>query len=212
MMKRVFDILCSAVGFLLFAPVFLVIAFIVLWKLGPPILYRQMRPGLNGKPFLIRKFRTMADLCDEDGKLLPDERRLTEFGRFLRATSLDELPEFWNVFVGEMSLVGPRPLLMQYLTRYSAEQRRRHLVKPGITGWAQINGRNALSWDDKFRLDVWYVDHQSFLLDIKILFLTIWKILRREGIAAEGHVTMPEFLGSETASENDLESPRSYPL
>ena len=162
---------------------------------GSPVLFRQQRPGLNGKPFMLIKFRTMTDEQDEEGNLFPDEVRLTRFGQFLRSTSMDELPELWNVFVGEMSLVGPRPLLMQYLDRYTIEQARRHEVKPGITGWAQVNGRNALTWEEKFKLDVWYVDHFSTWLDVRILFSTLAKVLRREGISGEGQATVREFFG-----------------
>jgi len=171
----------------------IVIAGIVYFRLGSPIIFRQTRPGLRGEPFQMFKFRTMKNSCDSNGKLLPDDVRLTNFGRFLRSTSLDELPELWNVLKGEMSLVGPRPLLMEYLPLYSPEQARRHEVKPGITGWAQVNGRNAISWEDKFQLDVWYVDHQSLLLDLKILFLTIKLVFQRHGISAAGEVTMPRF-------------------
>lgn len=164
-------------------------------RLGRPVFFRQTRPGLRGQPFNMVKFRTMTGARGPDGQLLPDSQRLTSFGRFLRATSLDELPELWNVLKGDMSLVGPRPLLMEYLPLYSPEQGRRHEVRPGITGWAQVNGRNALSWDDKFRLDVWYVDHGSLWLDIKILWLTVRKVLVREGISAVGEATMPRFRG-----------------
>jgi len=170
---------------------------LLVWKFhGRPILFRQVRPGYQGQPFTLYKFRTMTDARDAAGRLLSDEQRLTRFGRFLRATSLDELPELFNVLRGEMSLVGPRPLLMQYLERYTPEQARRHEVYPGITGWAQVNGRNALTWEDKFRLDVWYVDHWSLALDVKILLITLWKVLRREGISQPGHVTAEEFMGT----------------
>lgn len=199
-LKRLIDILGSGAGLVLLSPFLLVVAFLVHVKLGSPVFFRQQRPGLNGKPFMLVKFRTMTDERDEKGNLLPDEVRLTRFGQFLRSTSIDELPELWNVLVGDMSLVGPRPLLMQYLDRYTPEQARRHEVKPGITGWAQVNGRNALSWEEKFKLDVWYVDHWSFWLDTRILFATLLKVLRREGISGEGHVTMPEFLGSGVSS------------
>jgi len=165
-------------------------------KLGAPVFFKQTRPGLYGKPFQMIKFRTMTNARDDHGALLPDAERLTAFGRFLRSSSLDELPELWNVFKGEMSLVGPRPLLMEYLPLYSKEQARRHEARPGITGWAQVNGRNAISWEDKFLLDVWYVDNQSFRLDIKILILTIWKVLVRTGISAHGEPTMPRFTGN----------------
>ncbi len=162
-------------------------------KIGAPVLFRQARPGLRGRPFTIYKFRTMTDKRGERGELLPDGERLTRLGRFLRKTSLDELPELFNVLKGDMSIVGPRPLLMQYLDLYTPEQARRHEVKPGITGWAQVNGRNAISWEDKFKLDVWYVDHQSFWLDLTIIFMTVWKILKREGISQPGQATMEEF-------------------
>lgn len=172
------------------------LAIAVLISLGSPVLFRQQRPGLNGRPFVLLKFRTMTNACDAHGNLLPDEERFTRFGRFLRRTSLDELPEFFNVLKDDMSLVGPRPLLMQYLVRYSPEQARRHEVKPGITGWAQVNGRNALTWEQKFEHDVWYVDNQSLRLDLKIIALTIWKIIKREGISQPGQATMEEFKGS----------------
>ncbi len=196
MVKRTFDIISALVGLILTCPILFIIAIIIRVRLGNIILFRQMRPGLHGKPFVMYKFRTMLDLRDKDGNLLPDEQRLTGIGRFLRSTSLDELPELINVLKGEMSLVGPRPLLMEYLDRYTPEQARRHNVKPGITGWAQVNGRNAISWEDKFKLDVWYVDNWSLWLDIKILFLTIIQVFRREGISADGYSTMPKFMGS----------------
>ncbi|MBE0448808.1 MAG: sugar transferase, partial [Actinobacteria bacterium] len=190
--KRWIDILASLVLLILLSPFLLLIILLAHLAMGRPILFRQIRPGLYGKPFVIYKFRTMHDLRDENGNPLPDEERLNPFGRFLRSTSLDELPELFNVLKGEMSLVGPRPLVMEYLDRYTPEQNKRHEVKPGITGWAQINGRNAISWEDKFKLDVWYVDNWSAWLDIKILWLTLVKVLKREGISAEGHATMPE--------------------
>jgi lipopolysaccharide/colanic/teichoic acid biosynthesis glycosyltransferase len=199
--KRVVDIVGASVGIILFAPVMLVVALLVLLTMGRPVLFRQQRPGLRGKPFTLYKFRTMRDARTPSGELLPDELRLTTFGKWLRSTSLDELPELFNVLKGEMSLVGPRPLLMEYLPRYSPEQARRHEVKPGITGWAQVNGRNALSWEEKFRMDVWYVDNWNLWLDMKILLLTIWKVLKREGISAEGSATMPVFTGN-TTQEN----------
>ena len=192
-LKRVFDIVVSAVALTVLAPVMGLIALAVWRTMGRPVLFRQARPGLHGKPFVMYKFRTMRDLRDAEGNLLPDEARLTPFGRWLRATSLDELPELVNVLRGEMSLVGPRPLLMEYLERYTPEQARRHEVKPGITGWAQIHGRNNLSWEERLRLDVWYVDHWSLWLDLKILWRTLWMVLRREGISAQGHATMPRF-------------------
>jgi lipopolysaccharide/colanic/teichoic acid biosynthesis glycosyltransferase len=192
-LKRVFDVVVSAVALTVLAPVMGLIALLVWRTMGRPVLFRQARPGLHGKPFVMYKFRTMRDLRDAEGNLLPDEARLTPFGRWLRATSLDELPELVNVLRGEMSLVGPRPLLMEYLDRYTPEQARRHEVKPGITGWAQIHGRNNLSWEERLRLDVWYVDHWSLWLDLKILWRTLWMVLRREGISAQGHATMPRF-------------------
>jgi len=192
-LKRVFDIVVSAVALTVLAPVMGLIALLVWRTMGRPVLFRHVRPGLHGKPFVMYKFRTMRDLRDAEGKLLPDEARLTPFGRWLRTTSLDELPELVNVLRGEMSLVGPRPLLMEYLERYTPEQARRHEVKPGITGWAQIHGRNNLSWDERFKLDVWYVDNWSLWLDVKILWRTLWMVLRREGISAQGHATMPRF-------------------
>lgn len=192
-LKRVFDVVVSATALVVLAPVMGLIALLVWRTMGRPVLFRQARPGLHGKPFVMYKFRTMRDLRDAEGKLLPDEARLTPFGRWLRTTSLDELPELVNVLRGEMSLVGPRPLLMEYLDRYTPEQARRHEVKPGITGWAQIHGRNNLSWDERFKLDVWYVDNWSLWLDVKILWRTLWMVLRREGISAQGHATMPRF-------------------
>ncbi len=196
-MKRLFDLLVSIVALLFLWPLLLVIALTVGWQLGRPVLFRQSRPGRHGKMFTILKFRTMTDCRDTNGNLLPDAERLTPFGKFLRATSLDELPELWNVLMGEMSLVGPRPLLPQYLPRYSARQARRHEVRPGITGWAQIHGRNATTWEERLELDVWYVENQNFWLDCKILFWTVVKVFRREGISHQGHATMPEFLGNE---------------
>jgi sugar transferase EpsL len=195
--KRLLDLLLTLPGLLVLSPFLLVIALLVRVYHGKPILFRQLRPGYQGKPFSIYKFRTMRDERDAQGNLLPDEQRLTRLGRFLRSTSLDELPELFLVLRGEMSLVGPRPLLMQYLPRYSQEQARRHEVLPGITGWAQVNGRNALTWQDKFRLDVWYVDHWSLGLDVRILLLTIWKAISREGINQPGHATAEEFMGNE---------------
>ena len=194
-LKRWIDIAGSLVLLIFLCPVFLCVSFLVWRNIGLPILFRQQRPGLHGKPFTLYKFRTMTDARDADGNLLPDAERLTNFGRFLRRTSLDELPELINVLKGDMSLVGPRPLLMQYLDRYTPKQARRHEVRPGITGWAQINGRNAITWEEKFRLDVWYVDHVSMRLDLEILFRTIWKVLKREGISHDGYACMPEFKG-----------------
>ena len=195
-MKHFTDFTAAFLALLLLSPLLLILMVLVRLKLGSPIFFTQVRPGLHGKPFKMIKFRTMTDARDTDGNLLPDNIRLTAFGRFLRSTSLDELPELWNVLKGDMSLVGPRPLLMEYLPRYNPEQTRRHESRPGITGWAQINGRNAISWEAKFKLDVWYVDNQSFWLDLKILVLTIKKVFVREGISAEGEATMPKFIGS----------------
>ena len=195
MMKRFMDILISAVALCVLSAVMVVIGFFVWLKMGWPPFFSQQRPGLSGRPFTMYKFRTMNAKKDRAGQLLPDAERLTPFGRFLRATSLDELPELWNVLKGEMSLVGPRPLLMEYLPLYSPEQARRHEVRPGITGWAQVNGRNALSWDEKFALDVWYVDNQSIALDLQILWKTFLAVFRRDGISAAGHETMPRFEG-----------------
>ncbi len=195
--KRLFDFGAASLLIILLSPVIAVVALITRWRLGSPVLFSQQRPGMAGKPFTLRKFRTMTDERDADGQLLPDEQRLGRFGSFLRSTSLDELPEFLNVLTGDMSLVGPRPLLMRYLERYTPEQARRHEVRPGITGWAQVNGRNALSWEQKFALDVWYVDHLSFRLDLRILALTLVRTLRREGISQQGQATMEEFYGTD---------------
>ena len=195
-MKRLFDVICSFLGLLALSPIILIVSLSIALKLGRPIIFKQTRPGKSGKLFQMIKFRTMKEAVGPDGVSLADEERLTTFGDFLRATSLDELLGLWCVLKGDMSLVGPRPLLVEYLPLYSAEQARRHEVKPGITGWAQVNGRNAISWEDKFKLDVWYGDNQSFWLDIKVLFLTIKKVFIREGISAEGDVTMPKFTGS----------------
>lgn len=195
-MKRLLDILLIIISTPILLPVLTIFALLVRIRLGSPIFFRQTRPGLHGKPFQIIKLRTMTDARDAAGNLLSDAERLTRFGRFLRATSLDELPELWNVVRGDMSLVGPRPLLMEYLPLYTPEQARRHEVRPGITGWAQVNGRNALSWEEKFKLDVWYVDHKSFWLDIKIVLLTVKKVLFRDGISAQNNVTMPKFTGT----------------
>ncbi len=194
-MKRIFDIVVSSMSLVFLSPLLFIIASLIRKRMGEPVLFRQQRPGLHGRPFWLLKFRTMTDVRDNTGILLPDVDRLTKFGRFLRATSLDELPEFFNVLKGDMSLVGPRPLLMQYLDRYTPEQARRHEVKPGITGWAQIHGRNALTWEEKFKLDVWYVDNWSIWLDIRVLIITLWKIIRREGINHPGMATMEEFRG-----------------
>ena len=196
MIKRLFDLTISIAGMFILSPLYVLLILSIYFKLGKPILYRQTRAGFNGEAFVLYKFRTMREQYDAEGNPLPDEQRLGPFGRFMRSFSFDELPELWNVMQGDMSLVGPRPLLMRYLPRYNAEQMRRHEVKPGITGWAQIHGRNELSWEERFKQDVWYVDNQSLWLDIRILAITIVKILRREGISAEGHATMPEFTGS----------------
>ena len=199
LVKRLLDIIIAAAALILLSPVLLLLAWQIRRKLGTPVLFRQVRPGRGGIPFVMYKFRTMRDAADENGRPLPDAERLTPFGRKLRATSLDELPELWNVLKGDMSLVGPRPLLMEYLPLYNAEQRRRHLVRPGITGWAQVNGRNAISWPENFRLDVWYVENRSLLLDIKILFLTVKKVLDRSGINSEGEATAAKFTGNDDA-------------
>ncbi|MFP7634211.1 sugar transferase [Pseudomonas veronii] len=196
MLKRSIDILASLCGLVLLAPVLIVVAYLVKRKLGSPVLFRQVRPGLNAKPFTMVKFRTMRDAVDGDGNPLPDSMRMTRFGSFLRSSSLDELPGLFNVLKGDMSLVGPRPLLMEYLPLYSVEQYRRHHVRPGVTGWAQVNGRNSVSWEEKFKLDVWYVDNRTFCLDIRIIFLTLKKVVVREGINASGEATMQRFTGS----------------
>lgn len=196
MIKRIFDIIAAGAALLLLSPLMALIAWQVRRQLGSPVFFSQVRPGLDGQPFKMIKFRTMRDAVNESGQPLPDAERLTPLGNFLRASSLDELPELWNVIKGDMSLVGPRPLLMEYIPLYSMEQYRRHNVRPGITGWAQINGRNALAWEEKFKLDVWYVDHRSFWLDMKILLLTVKKVLVRDGISAAGEATMPRFTGT----------------
>ena len=196
MIKRLFDVFCSLLGLVMLLPIVLVVTLLILWKFGAPVFFRQTRPGLNGKPFEMVKFRTMLDESDSTGNPLPDSERMTPFGQFLRSASLDELPGLWNVLKGDMSLVGPRPLLMEYLPLYSREQYRRHQVRPGVTGWAQVNGRNAISWEEKFKLDVWYVDNRSFWLDLKILSLTVKKVLVRDGISGEGEATMSKFTGS----------------
>ncbi|HMG46772.1 MAG TPA: sugar transferase [Allosphingosinicella sp.] len=195
-MKRTFDVLVSAGMLMLLTPLILFVALLTRLFIGSPALFRQQRPGLRGRPFDIVKFRTMTDARDAEGALLPDADRLPAFGRFLRSTSLDELPELWNVLKGDMSLVGPRPLLMSYLPLYSKEEMRRHDVRPGLTGWAQVKGRNDLSWPRKFELDLWYVDHRTFTLDVRILLMTVWKVVRREGISQEGEATMAPFSGS----------------
>ncbi|MHC4555489.1 MAG: sugar transferase [Planctomycetota bacterium] len=202
-MKRLLDILISAVALLLFSPILLTVAVLIRFKLGSPILFRQQRPGYNCQLFTMFKFRTMiSQTHDEEGNQLPDDQRLTPFGLWLRATSLDELPELLNVLGGELSLVGPRPLMVKYLDRYTPEQNRRHEVKPGITGWAQVNGRNNMTWEEKFDYDVWYVDHQSFWLDIKILAITAWQVIKRSDIAKEGHATVDEFFGTNSDAQN----------
>ena len=198
-MKRLFDVVVSACALLVLTLPLLVVIWMVRRKLGSPVFFTQVRPGMHGKPFKMVKFRSMISERSTDGELLPDAVRLTPFGRFLRSTSLDELPELWNVLKGDMSLVGPRPLLMEYLPLYSKEQARRHEVRPGVTGWAQVNGRNAISWEEKFELDVWYVDHQSLWLDVKILWLTVKKVLVRDGISAAGEATMSKFKGRKTS-------------
>ena len=195
-MKRFIDVVLSMAVLPVFLPVMVVTAILVRWHFGSPVFFRQRRPGLNGEPFYLLKFRTMLDNHGAGDDSRTDAERLTRFGRLLRATSLDELPELWNVLRGEMSLIGPRPLLMEYLPLYTSTQQRRHEVRPGITGWAQVNGRNSLSWDERLALDVWYVDNQSFWLDTKIVILTIWKVLKRDGITAAGEATMPKFAGS----------------
>lgn len=196
MLKRAFDIAASASALVVLSPVLAITAYKVKKELGSPVLFRQTRPGLHGKPFEMIKFRTMKDATDKEGNALPDSERLTEFGKKLRASSLDELPELWNVLKGDMSLVGPRPLLMEYLPLYNAEQAKRHNVRPGVTGYAQVNGRNSLSWEDKFKLDTWYVEHQSLWLDMKILLKTVKKVIIKDGISAEGEATMTKFTGS----------------
>lgn len=195
MIKRSLDLFLSLTGFIFLLPVLLIVAFLIRKNLGAPIFFTQVRPGIDGKPFKMIKFRTMKDAVDKNGEPLPDSERLTRFGKILRATSLDELPELWNVIKGDMSLVGPRPLLMEYLPLYNERQSARHNVRPGITGWAQVNGRNAISWEEKFELDVWYVENQSLFLDIKILFLTLKKVIVKEGISATNEATMSKFMG-----------------
>lgn len=197
MLKRAFDIAASTSALVVLSPVLAITAYKVKKELGSPVLFRQTRPGLHGRPFEMIKFRTMKDATDKEGNALPDSERLTEFGKKLRASSLDELPELWNVLKGDMSLVGPRPLLMEYLPLYSAEQAKRHNVRPGVTGYAQVNGRNSLSWEDKFKLDTWYVEHQSFLLDLRILLKTVKKVLIKDGINEAGEATMSKFMGAQ---------------
>ncbi len=195
-MKRIIDILGASLGLLLLSPVLAIVAYKIRREMGAPVLFSQTRPGRDGKPFEMIKFRTMRDAVDAYGRPLPDAERLTKLGRFLRSSSIDELPELWNVLKGDMSLVGPRPLLMEYLPLYSPEQTRRHEVRPGVTGWAQVNGRNAISWDEKFALDVWYVDNRSLWLDLKIIWQTIRKVIKRDGISAAGEATMSKFTGN----------------
>jgi lipopolysaccharide/colanic/teichoic acid biosynthesis glycosyltransferase len=204
MLKRTFDFVIAAIALLLLVPFYLLIAILVRLNMGKPILFRQLRPGMGGRCFRMIKFRTMRDAYGFDGQLLSDGERLTRLGKFLRSTSLDELPELWNVLKGDMSLVGPRPLLVEYLPLYSERQLRRHEVRPGVTGWAQVNGRNALSWEEKFELDVWYVDNRNFLLDLKILFLTIVKVVARQGINSDSSATMPYFMGTPVNKKEDL--------
>lgn len=196
MRKRALDIFCSALALVTLAPIIACLALLVRCKLGSPVIFSQLRPGSDCQPFCMYKFRTMTDKRDKDGYLLPDSDRLHPIGKFLRSTSLDELPGLWNVLKGDLSLVGPRPLLMEYLPLYTPEQARRHAVKPGLTGWAQVNGRNALSWEEKFALDIWYIDHKCFFLDMRILWLTVVKVLKREGISESGEATMSRFEGS----------------
>lgn len=209
-MKRFLDLVLTIPSLLVAAPLLVVLALLVRWRLGSPVLFRHVRPGLQGKPFLLYKFRSMTDERDSSGSLLPDDRRLTRIGNMLRSTSFDELPELFNVLKGDMTLVGPRPLLMEYLPLYTPEQARRHEVRPGLTGWAQVNGRNALTWEEKFKLDVWYVDHQSPWLDVKIIAMTVLQVLRRQGISHEGHATMEKFTPTQPPplkGEGDLVPP-----
>lgn len=206
--KRFLDLFFASISIFIFAPVFIILSILIRIVLGQPIIFTQQRPGLHGQPFTLYKFRTMTNKIDLDGNLLPDAERLTRFGLFLRASSLDELPELINVVKGDMSLVGPRPLLIDYLELYTPQQNRRHSVRPGITGWAQVNGRNALNWEEKFDLDVWYVDNYSLLLDIRIILMTIVSIIKRDGINQQNHVTMPKFTGpSPSSNENDTVKP-----
>lgn len=195
-MKRLIDLVLSLMCLVMFGPLLFLLAIMIRIKLGSPVLFKQQRPGLHGEIFTMMKFRTMRDALDKKGEPLPDEERMTQFGSFLRKTSLDELPGLFNVLQGDMSLVGPRPLLVEYLPLYNEEQQKRHDVRPGITGWAQVNGRNAISWEKKFELDVWYVKHQSIWLDMKILFLTVWKVIKKSDVSAEGHVTIDKFEGT----------------
>lgn len=203
-MKRLFDIFISLILLVILSPLFLILFFLVLIRIGSPVLFIQKRPGLNGKIFKMYKFRTMKNIYDSNGLILSDDLRISKFGKFLRSTSMDELPELWNVLKGDMSLVGPRPLLIEYIPLYTLDQSRRHNVKPGITGWAQINGRNSLNWDEKFLLDIWYVDNRTFCLDIKILFITVLKVLYRENISSVGEVSSTKFLG--TSERNSMDN------
>ncbi len=203
MIKRLFDLMLSLLLIILFAPLMILLALIIMVKMGLPVFFRQLRPGFKGRPFFLYKFRTMTEDVDSEGKILEDQQRLTATGRWIRKYSLDELPQLINVLKGELSFVGPRPLLMAYLDRYTTEQARRHDVKPGITGWAQVKGRNALTWEEKFALDLWYVDNQSLGLDLKIMGLTLFKVLKAEGISQDGSATMPEFMGYENGSESE---------
>jgi lipopolysaccharide/colanic/teichoic acid biosynthesis glycosyltransferase len=207
-MKRLFDLFASLLGVILFSPLLLLLAAAVRWSMGSPVFFRQKRPGFQGKPFFMFKFRTMRDASDAAGNPLPDEKRLTRLGIFLRKTSLDEIPELFNIVRGEMSFVGPRPLRMEYLDRYTPEQARRHYVPPGVTGWAQINGRNAIGWEKKFELDLWYVDHRSFWLDLKIIFLTFWQVVSCKDISAADHATMPEFMGTPKPDKSEASKER----
>ncbi|MEZ8445411.1 sugar transferase [Vibrio splendidus] len=208
-MKRIFDFIVSLTALIVLLPIIALVAWKIRKNLGSPVLFRQTRPGLNGKSFEMFKFRSMKDAVDADGNLLPDDQRMTPFGGKLRSSSLDELPGLWNVLKGDMSLVGPRPLLVQYLPLYNKEQARRHDVRPGVTGWAQVNGRNAISWEEKFTLDVWYVDNRTFWLDIKILYLTVKKVFVKEGISADGHVTTEPFTGSKSQGSQSHDSSHS---
>lgn len=205
MIKRIFDITVSFIALISFLPVFLVIAYKVTKEFGKPVFFRQKRPGLNAKVFEMIKFRSMKDITDKNDEVLPDSERLTPFGEKLRNSSLDELPGLWNVLKGDMSLVGPRPLLVEYLPLYTSEQAKRHKVRPGVTGWAQVHGRNAISWEDKFKYDVWYVENQSFWVDLKVLFMTVKKVFIKEGISSDDHVTMPFFTGSTNNTDNKNE-------
>lgn len=203
MLKRLLDIIIASIALILLSPLYFYVAYKVKKNLGSPVLFRQVRPGLHGKPFEMIKFRSMKDAVDAQGNPLPDSERLTPFGQMLRSTSLDEMPELWNVIKGDMSVVGPRPLLMEYLPLYNTEQAKRHNVRPGMTGYAQVNGRNAIGWDEKFKLDTWYVENQSTLLDFKIMFKTVHKVLSKDDISAEGEATMSKFTGSNPEQKND---------